>query len=207
MIPGELLKDREEEIKIEIPYMSISIIIPHQNKRPEMLKECLGSIKNQSQQPLEIIQMIGSDYPIKRANDGIKKAKGKYILLLSDDDKLSENWIELVVAEAEKHNADIVSTFIELFGEKTGRHGAEKYPFFSSLFKKELWEKIGGLDEDMLQMADIDFYHRALKSGAKWIKMYEPVYYYRVHPKTQDSGTADWSIPRERFIKKHGEIL
>lgn len=149
--------------------------------------------------------MTGQETVQERINKGVQKARGKYILLLSDDDKLPEDFLERVVAVAEKEQADIVSTFIEQFGDGEGRHGPDKHPFFSSLVKKDLFLKVGGFDKDMLQMADVDFWYRCLQSGARWVKLYEPVYFYRKHS-NQDSGTANWDKARQRFIDKHGFI-
>lgn len=184
----------------------VSIIIPHQNTRPNFLKEALDSVERQTQKPLEVIQVVGKDSVQDRINRGVGKAVGEYVLLLSDDDMLTPNFIEKTYSHAKATNSDIVSTFIDVFGIEEGRHGPDKFPFFSSLFRKKMFEAVGGFDNDMLQMADVDFWMRCINAGYKWEKLYEPTYLYRRHG-PQDSATADWDLARERFISKHGYIV
>lgn len=180
--------------------MSISIIVPHQNKRQEMFIEMMDSIKQQTLQPLEIIEMVGEDYPMKRINAGIKKAKGNYILVLSDDDKLHPRFLEITNSYME--NNDIVGTFIQQFGDLDGYHGPEKHPFFSSLFRKSMWEQVGGFDENMKQLSDIDFWIKCLKSGARWQTVPGTFYYYRVHEVQDSKNIANKTIIKE-FINRH----
>lgn len=185
---------------------SVSIIIPTRGLRDDWLKEATDSINRQTKQPIELIIAKGNNDVHDRLNDSIRLAKGKYILILSDDDILEDNFLEVTSNEMVACDVDIVATFIKNFGADTGMHGPEKHPFFSSLFKKSLWEKVGGFDKEMLQMADVDFWVRCFNNGARWIITPKTFYNYRKHD-NQDSGTANWDIAREKYLKKHGKFI
>lgn len=185
---------------------TVSVIIPTRGLRGEWLKEAFDSIDRQTKQPVEVITAVGNDGVCDRINRAISSAKGEYILILSDDDILEDNFLEITSEEMEKQGVDIVATFIKLFGEDEGMHGPEKHPFFSSLFKKSIWEKVGGFDDEMLQMADVDFWVRCFNAGARWGITPRTFYNYRKHG-DQDSGTANWDIARDAYLKKHGKFI
>ena len=126
-------------------------------------------------------------------NAGIKIATGDYICCLDSDDKLASNYIEKTL-EADD---DIVGFSYQEFGDKDGIFPPPfKHPklehfrilnciICSALFKREIWEKVGGYDEDMrLGYEDHDFWMRALIAGYEVTCVKEILYYYRKHGKS-----------------------
>ena len=101
---------------------AISVIIPTKN-RPHSVLECVGSVKNQSSQPGEIVVVDGSDedglealfiknygaetrikyvrsvgsLPHKR-NLGVRKSSGDIVLFLDDDIVLTEDFIKEILS-------------------------------------------------------------------------------------------------------------
>lgn len=184
--------------------MKISVIIPHQNKRPEWLKEAKNSLKNQTFQDFELIEEIGEGY--EKLNTGILKSKGKYIVFLSDDDIFPPDFLEKCVNFIEKEQLDIVSPGIKNFGDvpnhSTETHLSELYPFFSSLFTRSIYDKVKGFDHSMREVIDVDFWYRCIESGAKWAVCPDTVYLYRNHV-NQDSVKCNWEEARKRLFNKH----
>jgi glycosyltransferase involved in cell wall biosynthesis len=112
----------------------ISIIIPVYNSE-EFLEECLNSSIHQTLQEIEIVIIndastdkslqIIKDFQVKDSriklidfkknkgnghgrNEGIKKAKGEYILFLDSDDWLENNVAELTYKKAVKENYELI---------------------------------------------------------------------------------------------------
>lgn len=184
---------------------TVSIIIPHRNLRKKWLKEAMDSIKTQTYTDYEVIEALGED--LEKINTAIKKSRGRYVLILCDDDKLPENFLEeCVIAIEKENNIDIVSTAIQNFGDvklgEEGRHLPSLYPFFTSLFTRSIYDKVGGLDISVGAMTDVEFWWRCLQGGAKWVITPNTFYYYRRH-KEQDSSTCDWRTSRQNVLNKH----
>lgn len=124
-------------------------------------------------------------------NAGIKEATGDWILTLDADDKIAPNFIEKCLEN--KDNYDIIATGQQEFGDTNRIWFPHPHPTFDdfitanrinccSLFKKEIWEKIGGYDEDMkLGYEDWDFWLRATQRGYKVKTIQEPLFFYRKH--------------------------
>ena len=106
----------------------VSVIIPTYN-RAEMLCKCVDSILNSTYDNLEVIivdnnssdetrELVESKYAADERvllislkenlmaaggrNEGIKRAKGEYLLLVDNDNIVERNMIELLVAEMSK---------------------------------------------------------------------------------------------------------
>jgi glycosyltransferase involved in cell wall biosynthesis len=161
----------------------VSVVIPVWGSYKEFLPQCVESIVNQTFKDYEIIIVEDkTDLPSAR-NSGIQKAKGEYILPLDVDD-----WIKPTYLEKTVDKGDIVTTHVELPTTKDHcfRWKIEKeiFPYHNqliacSLFKKEVWEKIGGYDETMKDgYEDWDFWQRASIAGYEFTVIHEPLYYY-----------------------------
>ena len=162
---------------------TVSIIIPVWGDYFKYLPKCLDSIQAQTYDNYEIIIVENNtDLPSAR-NVGVKRAKGEYILPLDVDDWIKPDYLEKTVGKG-----DIVITHVELPHSKNHCFGWEIKPeafvirnqlIACSLFKKEVWEKIGGYDESMVDgYEDWDFWWRASNAGYKFTVIHEPLYYY-----------------------------
>lgn len=163
-----------------------------------MLKEAIESIKAQTYSDYEIIEETGKGYG--SFNNAIKKAKGEFILILGDDDKLPTDFLEVCVHEIEGY--DIVSTKMIEFGSSNDSHLPETHPFLVSLFRRQLWKDVGGFDGDIGPALDVEFWWRCLQNGAKWKRTDKTFYWYRKHI-GQDSNVCDWKESMDKIYKKH----
>lgn len=96
----------------------------------------------------------------KARNFGIKNSRGKFILPLDSDNQLLKDFTEDAMDVFEKDSeVGVVYGDAEYFGEKTGLWKVEEFNFEKMLsgnyidacavYRKELWDKLGGYDENM----------------------------------------------------------
>src|SRR5207249_5487391 len=93
-------------------------------------------------------------------NAGIRLAKGEFILPLDSDNRLRDVYLkEGVSLLKENPSIGVIYSDAEYFGEKTGRWHVEEFDLLSlirknfidvcALYRKALWEQVGGYDEQM----------------------------------------------------------
>jgi len=126
--------------------MKLLSIVIASNNRPELLKKCLDSIIPQRNKNIEII-VVDNHYkqaakkvinkfknvkylfekeisPAAARNNGIKKAKGKYIVFVDDDSIVNKQFIESIIKIINKKPK------IKAFGGSYSRHSNKKIPFW-----------------------------------------------------------------------------
>ncbi len=124
-------------------------------------------------------------------NEGIKIAKGEWILPLDADDYISTNYLELASKEFNKKNIKLIYGNAEKFGEETGFWSLPDYSieilahknviYCTAFFKRKDWETIGGYDEKMIYgLEDWDFWISLLESGGEVHKINQICFYYRI---------------------------
>lgn len=60
------------------------------------------------------------------------------------------------------------------------------------MFRKSMWEKIGGYDESMrLGYEDWEFWLRAVKNGYRVTVVSEPLFLYRKHGRSMVDGASE----------------
>jgi len=121
-------------------------------------------------------------------NTGIKYAKTEYILPLDADDIIHKDYIKETLGKG-----DIVTVQQKEFGDsdtlwRVGDDFSEEAfktanrANCCSLYKKSMWEEIGGYDENMKEgYEDWDFWLRAVKAGYKFECIHKPLFFYRKH--------------------------
>jgi glycosyltransferase involved in cell wall biosynthesis len=186
----------------------VTIVIPCFNQG-QYLAEAIESALKQTVKCQVIVVIDGSEdnseqiarkYPVKiiiqpnyglatARNVSIRAAETEYILPLDADDKLHPTMVEKCL-EVE---ADIVGTAQETFGDYTATTYFNPNPTHemflagnqincSALFKKSMWEKLGGYDETMTEgYEDWDFWVRATKAGYSVKTIPILLLYYRKH--------------------------
>ncbi|KHJ36985.1 putative glycosyltransferase EpsJ [Pedobacter glucosidilyticus] len=127
-------------------------------------------------------------------NIGISKARGKFILPLDADNKITPEYIHSALKIFKNSDVDIVHANPIFFGDNDIKRRYISAPFkiesffltnsidACAIFKKELWEKIGGYDENMPNQGheDWEFWIHAYKLGAKFHYINEELFYYRI---------------------------
>jgi len=148
-------------------------------------------------------------------NIGIKEAKGSYVLILSSHSKMGENFIQKNVSNLQKYHVDCIGGIIMTLpasksllsqsialalscffgaGNAYYRTGSKKLKFVDTVpfgcYKKEVFEKIGLFDEDLLRGQDAEFNARLKKMGGEILLVPEIVSYYYA----RDSLSKLWKM-------------
>lgn len=169
----------------------VSVVIPVWGEYKKYLPEAIESLSKQTYKDFKvIIADKATNLPTAR-NLGVKQANTPWVLCLDADDKIEPTFLEKTIGKD-----DIVSVGQVMFEDEHEIWIPKEHPTFNdfirgnqihcaSLFKKEVWETVGGFDETMTNgYEDWDFWCQALKAGYTVTTIQEPLFYYRRHGKT-----------------------
>jgi glycosyltransferase involved in cell wall biosynthesis len=126
-------------------------------------------------------------------NAGIRLAKGEFILPLDSDNRLREVYLNEGVSLLKNNSSiGVIYTDAEYFGERSGRWHVPNFNLSSlirtnfidacALYRKKLWEELGGYDEQAVCMGleDWDFWLRVAWHGGSFVHLPEIGFDYRV---------------------------
>src|SRR3990167_6330874 len=173
---------------------TITVVIPTNKGREELLKKLLDSL------PKNVERIVVDDEKLSLAakrNKGAKKAKGRYILFIDDDNYLREGAIQEMVNNC----SDPVGVLgmvacYDSDKEKIADGGSRRNYFTGStsdgfvnknisalpqmpyevsevanafMMRRQLWRELGGFDEINfpIDLDEADFCRRAIKMGKK----------------------------------------
>jgi glycosyltransferase involved in cell wall biosynthesis len=214
------------DIKIDSPL--VSIIMPCYNGE-KYLSETLESVHKQTYENWECIIMddgstdnskqVISEYQKKdkrykyfyqpnkgtsvARNNAIHESKGKYILPLDSDDKISPQYIEQAVSVLEKNNdIKLVYSKAMLFGILNGPWSLRPYSqkemlienmiFCSALFRRTDFDRTPGFSEDMRGgFEDWDFWLTFLSESDKVYQIPEVHFYYRIRDNSRNPSVDE----------------
>lgn len=192
---------------LDSSYKDIEVIIVDDGstddsaERSKMLKERFTGVKY-------IFQKNAG--PSAARNNGIRHARGNYILPLDADDLISPDYISKAVSVLENEpTVKVVYAEAEKFGAINKRWKLKPYSaralamdnmiYVSAIYRKTDWERVKGYTEDtMLVREDWEFWIKMLKDGGEVVKLPFVGFYYRIH-----SASRRKSMSKE---KKNAEI-
>jgi hypothetical protein len=194
----------------------VLVIIPTHDRK-EFYHEAIGSVARQTRQADELV-VIGNVGPgirteaslAERLNATIENSDCDAFLILADDDRLDEHYIEETVSVMERESVDVVYTDCEIFGDRSGRGNAlgewnefninlNTVPLCTSLCRKSAWKAAGGYVDAVFY--DWDFWWRCFYSGATAFWLKEPLFWWRDHAESA-TRTEDLKAARKQTIER-----
>jgi glycosyltransferase involved in cell wall biosynthesis len=126
-------------------------------------------------------------------NTGIRLANGEFILPLDSDNRLRDVYLkEGVSLLKDNPSIGVIYADAEYFGEKSGRWHVQEFNLLSlirwnfldicALYRRSLWDEVGGYDEQMPSMGleDWDFWLRLSTRGVTFVHVPTVGFDYRV---------------------------
>lgn len=217
--------------------VELSIIIPVYNGE-KFLKDCIDSVLNQrtkysfevicvddgsTDSSFTILQSYANDSRIKiieqenkgissARNTGLKKAKGKYVMLVDNDDMLAAGTFQLLLDYAIQYNADIVKCGHKIVGKrqydvidsafyvKSGRLQEELISYngyiWGMVIKRKIFQKVrfpeGFWYEDMITRLLV---YRLCKG---FVYVDRPLYLHRMH--SNNASAKVWNAQNTKAL-------
>ena len=158
----------------------------------------------------------------KARNFGIQRAQGIYILPLDSDNLVEENFVTKAIdIFEEKPDVGVVHGYAEYFGEKTGIWEINNFNLQSMLiqnyidacaiFRKDLWQKTGGYDENMPYQGheDWEFWLSLHSIGCVFFNLRTITFKYFVSSKSMIRSFTDEMnfLNQDYIVKKHSKLF
>lgn len=174
----------------------VSVIVPTKNSEAT-IEKCLRSIKMQTYTNIQIIVVdnYSVDRTIKIANKfgariylkgperasqvnfGATKAKGKYVYRVDSDVILETSVVQEAVAICEEQGYDAVcvhntadpslSFWTRVSKLERDCYAGDKLNVAARFIKKDIFDAVGGFNEELTAAEDYDLHNRLLKCGCK----------------------------------------
>jgi len=152
-------------------------------------------------------------------NAGIRLAKGEFILPLDSDNRLRGTYLQEGVSLLQSNpGIGVIYTDGEYFGERVADGMCRNFDLFSlimgnfidacALYRKELWEEVGGYDERMRWMGfeDWDFWLRVAVRGARFVHIPKIGFDYRVRTNSLVAKANQDTIELRAYIFNKPEL-
>lgn len=213
---------------------TVSVIIPCY-KQSSYLEDSIESVVQQTYKDIEIIIIDeggNNNLELKHAissknreikilktnkiglanarNEGIREAKGEYILPLDADDKIGHLYVEKAVDILKsKNEVGIVYSKASFFGYRSGPWELPPYHFpdillsprifCSAMFRKKEWKLVGGYCSKFYYgWEDHDLWLSIIGLGRNVVRLEECFFFYRKHK--NKSMTDDLNSNREKYL-------
>jgi len=201
---------------IDQTYQNIEIIIVNDGSN-DNTEEVARELERKYSQRVYVLTQENHGLSQTR-NNGIKKASGKYILPLDADDKLDKTMISKCMSAMINNDADIVYVEFQHFGRSsTIFHRKvfsqvhilyENQPTATSLYKKEVWNTVGGYKANMnIGFEDWEFWINAYKHDFKFQCLHEVLFHYRIKEESMVTHAyAHNDYLKAKIVMNHPEL-
>ncbi len=180
--------------------------------------ESISRLKALSDESIQVIRQENAGPAVAR-NHGIELATAPYILALDVDNKVNPKLLdqaELVLQKEPK--VGIVYSAKYLFGEEERVVYPGPFKIYTMLeynyidtcavFRKEVWEQVGGFDPNPESYEDWDFWLQAYSHGWQFHYLNQPLFWYRVRQAQSRNQLANRKkeIGQARVLQRNKEL-
>jgi len=154
-------------------------------------------------------------------NLGVRLTSAPYLVLLDADDLLAPTYLEKASARLEAEpDLSFVSCRMRGFGAARYEWSppdpelveaiAKGVVHVSSMFRRAMWETVGGFDEELPAFEEMDFWTTVLEQGFRGEVLGEALLHYRVRPESMYHGAIQPEAHLDlmsRFYAKHRDTI
>lgn len=187
----------------------VTVIIPY-NKDRGWLKDAVRSVPD----GVQLLLSKGDGNWPENFNKALKDAEGEFIRYLHEDDMLTPNCIEDSVRTFDEQGVDFIHGNVIEFKQDTGeqKHWRPRltnpeladmlrrnYLHSASLmYRREVFERLGGFDETLNTAEEFEFSLRCMKAGMQLGYCNSSLAYYRRHDQQKVRVVPKSSKAKER---------
>jgi len=207
--------------------ITYSIICPVYNHRPdseEVTKLCIDSVLRYSKNYELIVVDDASPFPVSDTrpdilirhrrnkglspawNNGVKIARGDYIVIINSDVEVCENWLDRM-RDVFTDDTGVVAPAVEKLPNDPKQPPYQWFPGSCFMLKKETIARVGLFDERFapFYFEDTDFWVRILRSNLKMKRVLDVFIKHRESFTVRDlSSNEQYQKNYKKFIDKWG---
>jgi GT2 family glycosyltransferase len=212
---GELLVEAVASVERTAPERCELIVVNDGSRQPRTL-EVLAVLREAG---YFVIDQPNSGLAAAR-NRGIREARGRYILPLDADNRLSAGFIAAAVRalDADPQAGVVYGDRLELGGRNGRRTVPEldlplllwaNYIDACAAYRREIWESCGGYDAGALVWEDWELWISAAERGWRFHRLQEVAFEYRVRPHSMLMNAEREGLRRavrEHVYRKHRQL-
>lgn len=162
--------------------------------------------------PIRVIRQPNSGQPAYARNRGIREARGEYILCLDADDMIAPTMLArcvevleadpaVAIAYTDRLDFDGVTQLVRAAPYDPARLPYQNHISYCALYRRRIWEEIGGYRDNVKGCEDWDFWVAACARGYYGRYIPEPLFLYRRH----DTGLYQHALAH--FDNKRAQIM
>lgn len=204
---GRYLTDAVESV-VQQTFQDFEVIIVNDGSTDETENVAESLVKKYHNYRIILINQENSGKPAISRNIGIAASKGQYILCLDADDKIASTMLEecLKILESnptpsivytDRLDFDGVEEIVQASDYNFDKLKYENHISYCALYRREVWEQVGGYRANVRGCEDWDFWVAAGARGFSGYHISKPLFKYRRH----DTGRFQNSKRYLEFIK------
>lgn len=213
---GELLIEAVASVERTAPE-GCELIVVNDGSRQTRTLEVLGVLREGG---YHVVDQPNSGLAAAR-NRGVREARGRYVLPLDADNRLSPGFIAsaIQVLDTQPEVGVVYGDRLE-FGGRNGRKPVPEldlpnflwanYIDACAAYRREIWEACGGYDAGALVWEDWDLWISAAERGWRFHRLPEPAFEYRVRPNSMLRHAEREGLRRtvrEHIYRKHHAVF
>lgn len=213
----EFLREAVESVKAYRGNSGYAIIIVDDGSTNEATLQWLKQLKD------ERINVIFQENkgPAAARNTGAQHANTEYILFLDGDDRLLPGYIDTGITVLQANaKAGVAYAGAIAFGDAS-RENFKPKPFdiiellvqnyipMCVVMRKKTWEDVGGIDEQLVQYEDWEFWINIYKAGWEFVFIDKPMFEYRIQHTSLIAQEPDekFRTAVDYIFKKHADLV
>lgn len=188
---GRYLAEAVESV-LEQSCQDFEVIIINDGSTDDTRQVAEGLVARYPSHCIRLMNQENSGQPAISRNNGIRFARGRYILCLDADDRLAPSMLKeclqvlegddsLAIAYTDRQDFDGVDEVVHAGDYDFDRLVYENHISYCALYRKEVWEAVGGYRLNVKGVEDWDFWIAAGALGYRGRRIAKPLFWYRRH--------------------------